>query len=79
MIVRCHHPVSVEVHRGVAFISEFVITHAGTRVGSFMHPVVVALKKEGGVSRETSNRDSHRCHHLLFDDGRTRLEPVVVR
>lgn len=44
-----------------------------------LDPIVVTLKKEGGASRETSNRDSHRCHHLLFDDCRTRLESVVVR
>jgi hypothetical protein len=37
------------------------------------------FEKEGGASRETPNRSSRRCHHLLFDAGRSGLESVVVR
>lgn len=47
-----------------------MIVHAFRRCG---------LKKEGGASRETPNRGSHRCHHLLFDARRPGLESVGVR
>jgi hypothetical protein len=36
------------------------------------------FEKEGGASRETPNRGSHRCHHLLFDVCRSGLESVVI-
>lgn len=35
-------------------------------------------EKEGGASRETPNRGSHSCHHLLFNACRSGLESVVV-
>ena len=37
------------------------------------------FEKEGGVSRETPNRGSHRCYHLLFDTCRSCLESIVIR
>lgn len=37
------------------------------------------IEKEGGVSRETPNRGSHRCYHLLFDTCRSCLESIVIR
>jgi|CXWL01.1.fsa_nt_gi hypothetical protein len=40
--------------------------------------IIVGMKNEGGASRETPNRGSHSCHHLLFDACRSGLESVVV-
>lgn len=37
------------------------------------------FEKEGGASRETPNRGSHRRHHhLLFDACRSCLESVAI-
>ena len=46
-----------------------MIVHAFHRCG---------FDKEGGASRETPNRGSHRRYHLLFDACCSGLESVVV-
>lgn len=43
------------------------------------YSLVVNRKKEGGTSRETPNRDSHRRHHVLFDACRSGLESIIIR